>query len=261
MKIIAVANQKGGVGKTTTVINLGAALALKGSKVLLVDFDPQESLSNFFGIYGADNNIGTVLYSTINKQEINMSEFVVHNELNNVDILPSELNTMNRLEKEIIGVRSKETVLKRMFNRYADFFNEYDYIIVDCLASLNTMLDNALTASDYVLIPCQCAPLSFAAVPNLILQIDEVKEELNPSLSVLGIVTTFYDRSKNGNMTKEMLFDNYSDLMFRTIITRSAAASDSALKEKACVLSNAKDNKVSAAYKQLADEVISRVNG
>ena len=258
MKIIAVANQKGGVGKTTTVINLGAALALNNKKVLLIDFDPQESLSNFLGEYGAENNIGAALYSVINKSTIDLNDYIVHNDINNVDFIPSELNTMNRLEKEIISVRSKETVLKRLMHKFSEELNQYDYIIIDCLASLNTMLDNALSACDSVIIPCQCSPLSFAAVPNLILQIEDVQEELNPELSIMGIVATFYDRSKNCNMTKDMLFSNYPDKMFNSIITRSAVAAESALKEKACVFSTAKDNKISAAYRALADEVISR---
>jgi chromosome partitioning protein len=257
-KVIAVANQKGGVAKTTTVINVGTALALKGYKVLLMDFDPQESLSNFLGIYGAEKNIGTAMYNVINKNEFDIAEYITKNEKNGVYIIPSELNTMNRLEKDLISVRSKETVLRKVIKK-AVALDEFDFIFVDCLASLNVMLDNALTASDKVLIPCQAAPLSYAAVPNLLLQIDDIKNDLNDSLEVIGIVATMCERSNNSKQTLDMLYETYPELMFASKIDRMSVAANSAITEKACVLSNAKDNKVSAEYRALADEIIERV--
>lgn len=256
--VIAVANQKGGVAKTTTVINVGAALVLKGYKVLLVDWDPQESLSNFLGIYGAKNNIGSAMYNVIYKSDFDISEYIVFNEKNGVSVIPSELNTMNKLEKDLISVRSKETVLRKVIKKVIDL-DKFDFIIIDCLASLNVMLDNALTACDNVLIPCQAAPISYAAVPNLLLQIEDIKDDLNENLKVLGIVATMCERSNNSKMTVSMLEENYPDLIFKSKIDRMATAANSAITEKACVLSNAKDNKVAIEYRALVDELIERV--
>lgn len=257
-KIIAIANQKGGVAKTTTAINTGVALALMGHKVLLIDFDPQESLSQFFDCYAAEKNIAGMMYNIINKRDCNMSDYIVHNEINKIDFIPSELNAMNKLEKDLISVRSKETVLKRAFAKHRDLIEDYDYVIIDCLASLNVMLDNALTAADYVLIPCQASPMSFGALPNLILQIQDIQEELNDSLKILGIVTTFYNKTNICKSTKEMIDKTYSDLVFKTAIEQMTAVAEAPLKEKAVVLSNAQRNKVSAQYKALAREITER---
>lgn len=256
--VISVANQKGGVAKTTTVINIGTALAQKGYKVLLVDWDPQESLSNFLGIYGAEKNIGSAMYNVINKNDFDVSEYILENEKNGVYVIPSELNTMNKLEKDLISVRSKETVLRKVMKKIIDL-KEFDFIFIDCLASLNVMLDNALTASDKVIIPCQAAPLSYAAVPNLLLQIDDIKEDLNDKIEVLGIVATMCERTNNSRMTVDMLSESYPDLIFNSRIDRMSTAANSAITEKACVLSKAKDNKVAQEYRMLADEILERM--
>ncbi|MBR1563528.1 MAG: AAA family ATPase, partial [Ruminococcus sp.] len=109
-RVIAVANQKGGVGKTTSVVNIGTALSMKGYRVLLIDLDTQESLSNFFGVYSADNNIADLMSKCIKHEKYLYADYIVHNEKNQIDLIPSELNTMNALEKDLILVRSRETV-------------------------------------------------------------------------------------------------------------------------------------------------------
>ncbi len=260
-KIIAVANQKGGVGKTTTTINVGAALALTGKKVLLIDLDTQESLSNFLGIYNAENNIGKALYKTVNHETIDLADYIVTNEVNRVDIIPAELNTMQRIAIDLVSVRSKETVFRRLINQNSELLSRYDYILLDCPPSLNVILDNALTASRYVLIPCQAHPLSYPPLPNLLLQINEIQAELNENIEVIGIVPTMVDRSNNSKTTVEMLRGNYSDIVFESEIERMAVAANSALTEKAVVLSNAKDNRVSREYKALTDELVARIEG
>ncbi len=260
-KIIAVANQKGGVGKTTTTINVGAALALMGKKVLLIDLDTQESLSNFLGIYNAENNIGKALYKTVNREGINLADYIIKNDINNVDIIPAELNTMQRIAIDLVSVRSKETVFRRLIQQNSDILENYDFILLDCPPSLNVILDNALTASDYVLIPCQAHPLSYPPLPNLLLQIDEIQAELNENIEIIGIVPTMVDRSSNSKTTVDMLRSNYADVIFDTEIERMAVAANSALTEKAVVLSNAKDNRVSREYKNLTNELVSRIEG
>jgi chromosome partitioning protein len=256
MKIIAVSNQKSS-GKTTTAINVGTALAMQNYKVLLIDFDAQESLSNFFDFYGEEKNIAKLMFSTVNKEMVDVSEYVVHNSDNNVDIIPTNLLDMNNFSKIIISERGKETVLKRLIQRNS-FFEQYDYILIDCNASIDVTVDNALTAADYVLIPCWAAPFNYAPLSNTIMQIEDIKDELNPSLEILGIVATFCDRTTNCNTTKEMLYNNYADKMCKTTISKTACA-DTSLKGKATVLSNAKSNKTAAEYKQLAAELLDRM--
>lgn len=260
-KIIAVANQKGGVGKTTTTINVGAALALMGKKVLLIDLDTQESMSNFFGVYNAENNIGKALYKTVNRESIDLADYIVANEVNGIDMIPAELNTMQRIAIDLVSLRSKETVFRRLINQNSELLDRYDYILLDCPPSLNVILDNALTASRYVLIPCQAHPLSYPPLPNLLLQIDEIQAELNESIEVIGIVPTMVDRSTNSRQTVDMLRENYADVVFETEVERMAVAANSALTEKAVVLSNAKDNRVSREYKELANELVNRIEG
>lgn len=257
-KIIAVANQKGGVAKTTTAINVGVALVLRGKKVLLIDFDPQESLSQFFDCYAAERNIAGLMYNIINKRDCDVAEYVIHNEINGVDFIPSELNAMNKIEKDLISVRSKETVLKRLFAKHSELVDKYDYVIIDCLASLNVLLDNALTAADYVLIPCQASPMSFGALPNLILQVKDIQDELNSDLNILGIVTTMYSKTNICKKTKEMIDQTYKELVFKTYIDQMSVVAESPMKEKAVVLSAAKNNRVAAQYRALAEEVDER---
>jgi chromosome partitioning protein len=258
MKVIAVSNQKSS-GKTTTTINVGTALAMQGYKVLLIDFDAQESLSNFFGFYGEEKNIAKLMFSTVNKESVDISGYVVHNSDNNVDIIPTNLLDMNNFSKLIISERGKETVLKRLITRNS-FFEQYDFILIDCNASIDVTVDNALTAADYVLIPCWSAPFNYAPLSNTIMQIEDIKDELNPDIKILGIIATFCDRTANCAKTKEMLFENYNGYMCRTTISKTATA-DTSLKEKAAVLSNARANKTAIEYRELADELVERMKG
>ncbi len=256
-KIIAISNQKSS-GKTTTAINVGAALAMKGSKVLMIDFDAQESLSNFFGFYGAEKNIAQLLFDVIDKRaDINVAEYICHNDENDLDIIPTNLSDMNDLSKIIIAERGKEMVLRRLLTRY-DVFSEYDYILIDCNASVDITVDNALTAADYVLIPCWAAPFNYGPLANTIVQIEDIRDELNPELKILGIIATFCERTNNCKMTKQMLFENYPNKICRTTISRTAAA-DTSLREKAAVFSNSKSNKTAQEYKALADELLDRM--
>ena len=255
-KIIAVANQKSS-GKTTTCVNLGAALALKGNKVLLIDFDPQESLSNFFGCYNSENNIADLMLKMANKQPVKAAEYIIHNEMNGIDLIPSNNTDMNAFSRVILAKRGQETVLKRVLSRFA-VFEEYDYIIVDCNASVDITVDNALCAANSVIIPCWAAPFNFAPLTNTINQIEDIKEELNPDLEIVGILLTFCERTKNCAAAVDAMRKNYDGLIFDTTITRTARA-DTSLREKAAVLSTAKDNKTASEYRAVADEIVRRV--
>ena len=194
----------------------------------------------------------------IGRESFSPADFIIHNDKNGIALIPSELNTMNRLEKDLISVRSKETVLRKVLN-VIKAECDYDYIIIDCLASLNVLLDNALTAADKVLIPCQASPLSYAALPNLLLQIEDIQADLNAGLDVVGIAATLVERTKNSVQTVEMLKNNYAELLFDTLIERSSAAANSAITDKAVIFSQAKDNKVAAEYRALCDELIARL--
>lgn len=255
-KIIAVANQKSS-GKTTTCVNLGAALSLKGFKVLLIDFDPQESLSNFFGLYNFEKNIADLMLKHINKQPVSIEDYIIRNEVNGIDIIPSNNADMNLFSRVIISKRGQETVLKRLLAKH-DTFRSYDYILIDCNASVDVTVDNALSAAEYALIPCWAAPFNFAPLTNTIGQITDIKEELNPDLKIIGILLTFCERTTNCMAACEAVRNRFDDLIFSTTMTRTAKA-DTSLKEKAAVLSNAKDNKTAIEYRAVADELVSRI--
>ena len=259
--VIAVASQKGGVAKTTTAINVAVALSLKGYKVLLIDFDPQESLSNFFGVYGLDteNNVGNLMYKTINDEPYDLTDYIIHNEINDVDIISSENERMKKLDKtDLNSIEGGELVLKRVLDNNYTALKVYDFVFIDCSASLDFLTDNALTASDYVLVPCQASPIVFAALPNLYAEVDEVRNKTNSSLSVLGVVATLCENTNISRQTIEMLGQTY-DECFNTHISRQTVVGESAIKEKAVVLSQAKDNKAAQQYRTLADEILERL--
>ena len=258
---IALANQKGGVAKTTTAINTAVALSLKGYKVLLIDFDPQESLSNFFGIYGAEteNNIGDLMYKTINGETYMLSDYIVHNKINNVDIIPSENLRMKRLDKtDLNSIEDGELVLKTAFAGHKQELKEYDFVIIDCSASLDYLTDNALCVADYAIIPCQASPIVFAALPNVYAVIDEIRANFNKELKVLGVVATLCENSNICKQTVAMLEQTYKEF-FKTTISKKTAVAESAIKEKAVVLSNAKDNTAAQQYRALTDEILERL--
>jgi len=260
--IIAAANQKGGVGKTTTAMNIAVALGLKEYKVLVIDLDPSESLSNFLGIYGVDteNNIGKLFYNNINEQSYDISDYIIHNETNHIDIIPSEHESMKALDKDVLNsIDNGELILKNIINDNKSVLNAYDFIVIDCPATLDYLTDNALCVAQYVIIPCQANPIVYAALPNLYNAIADVKAKYNKKLSVLGVVATLYENSRACKLTVDMLSKTYKKEFFATTISKQSVVSESALKEKAVVLSNAKDNKAAQQYRALTDEILERV--
>ena len=189
-RIIAIANQKGGVGKTTTAINLSASLAEKGRKVLAIDMDPQGNLSSGLGL---DKNTieGTIYDMIIGEADV---EEVIHKDtIENLDILPSNVD-LSAVEIEMIDVENKEFVVKNAIQKVRD---NYDYVIIDCPPSLSLLTVNAMTTADSVLVPIQCEYYALEGLSQLIHTVELVKDRLNPVLEIEGVVFTMYDARTN----------------------------------------------------------------
>ncbi len=208
-KVISVANQKGGVGKTVTCVNLGIGLAREGKKVLMIDADPQGSLSISLGVQEPDKlnyTLTTVMMNVINDEPINSTDGILHHE-EGVDYLPGNIE-LSGLEISLTGVISRETILRE----YIDMMRKrYDYIIIDCMPSLGMLTINALACADSVLIPVQAAYLPVKGLQQLIKTISRVKRQLNPKLNFEGILLTMVDNRTNYAKDISMqVYDAYS---------------------------------------------------
>lgn len=194
-KVISVANQKGGVGKTVTSVNLGIGLAREGYKVLMIDADPQGSMSISLGCDEPDRldySLATALVSIINDEPVDVARGLIHHP-EGVDLMPGNIE-LSSLEISMTGVISRETILKE----YVDKAREvYDFIIIDCMPSLGMMTINALACADSVIIPCQAAYLPVKGLQQLIKTIGRVKRQLNPKLEIDGILITMVDNRTN----------------------------------------------------------------
>ena len=214
-RIIAVANQKGGVGKTTTAINLSACLAEIGQKILVVDMDPQGNTTSGFGV---DKNqlINTIYEMLIG--ECDLEECILTKIMDNLSILPSNVN-LSGAEIELIGIDRREYVLKSNVERVRD---SYDYIIIDCPPSLNMLTINSMTTADSVLVPIQCEYYALEGLSQLIQTINLVKQRLNPDLEIEGVVFTMYDARTNLSLqVVENVKRNLKQNIYKTIIPRN----------------------------------------
>jgi chromosome partitioning protein len=189
-RIIAIANQKGGVGKTTTAINLSACLAAENKKVLVIDMDPQGNTSSGFGL--DKNNIENTVYEIL-LGESDIEECIIKNVLDNMDIIPANVN-LSGAEIELIGVDMKEYILRWQVRKVAD---NYDFIIIDCPPSLSMLTVNSMTTADTVLVPIQCEFYALEGLSQLMHTINLVKRRLNPDLELEGVVFTMYDARTN----------------------------------------------------------------
>lgn len=223
MNIISIVNQKGGVGKTTTTLNVSAALAILDYKVLVVDFDPQGNLSSGLGLDSSVREDKTIYDILTSKSEINSS--IIKTKIDNLDILTSDIN-LAAFEIEITNLENRESFL---YNILKDFDNIYDFVLIDCPPSLSFLTVNALTTSDNVLIPLQCEFFALEGLSNLLETLDRIKNNFNHKLNIMGVLLTMYDkRNKLTEQVEKDVRGCLGDLVYETVIPRNVKLAESA---------------------------------
>lgn len=260
MKTIAICNQKGGVGKTTTTINLGAALAKLGKKVLLVDLDPQRNLSETLG-YQPDNTPSTMnelIYFTAYNMPISLSDFIRHNEAEDVDFIPAT-PALSSAPTLLATVADGAQVLSRAIAPLAmdAGADSYDFVLLDCKPSLDLLTINALAASDSLLVPVEPEEYAVAGISDLLGTVEQVRRAHNSSLELLGILLTRCDRRRSSvNRTRDDLIAALGGKVFQTMIPYLTEASNAPRERRSCVRNAGSE--IGKAYVEVAEEVLGR---
>lgn len=252
-KIIALANQKGGVGKTTTAINLGASLAVLEYKVLIIDFDPQGNASSGLGI--DIQNIEKGIYECI-IDNVDPYEVIVQTELGNLHVLPANIDLVGA-EIEMLNRADRETVLK---NTIAAVKDSYDFVLIDCSPSLGLITVNALTAADSVILPVQCEYFAMEGLGKLLNTIKIIQTRLNPELTIEGFLLTMYDiRLRLSNQVVDELKGHFQSMVFDTLIQRNVRLGEAPSFGKPAILYDANSNGA-INYLNFAKEFLAKNN-
>ena len=250
-RIIALCNQKGGVGKTTTTINLAAALAEYGRKVLCVDFDPQGALSAGLGVPSID--VPTI-YELLMGEEKSTAKAIQHSSTPNVDVIPANID-LSAAEIHLVGEVAREHILATVLRQVS---NDYDVILIDCQPSLGLLTVNALTASHGVLIPLECEFFALRGVALLIDTIEKVRERLNPAIVLDGILATMYDaRTLHAREVMERVVETFGEKVLDTAITRTVKFPDASVAGQP-VTEFAPDHHSAEQYRAVARELVAR---
>jgi len=251
-KIMAICNQKGGVGKTTSTINLGAALAEYGRRVLLVDFDPQGALSVGLGVQ--PQQLDQTIYNVIMERDVGVADVVMRTTVDGMDLLPSNID-LSAAEVQLVSEVGREHTLVRTLR---PVLPDYDYILIDCQPSLGLLTVNALAAADGVLIPLECEFFSLRGVALLIDTIDKVRERLNPKLEITGILPTMYDpRTLHCREVMARVVEAFGDVVFDSVINRTVRFPETTVAGEP-ITRWAPRSAGAKAYRELAREVIAR---
>lgn len=252
-KIIAVGNQKGGVGKTTTTLNVAAGLHAKGYRVLLIDLDPQSNLSNYLGFEKDDKpTIGDLMLRVVQNEELNALECIRKNN-EGLEYIPSAIS-LSSADFFLVSAISRERVLLRVLKDSA--FEIYDYILIDCLPSLGILLINALVCADSVLIPVQAQKFALDGLTDFLNVFIQIRNNLNEKLRVEGILLTMSDNTNMSKAVKKALEENYGEYLFQTEIRKSVEAVNSTYLQKSLI--GMKNSRLGRQYGLLTTEIISK---
>jgi chromosome partitioning protein len=251
-RVMAMCNQKGGVGKTTTTINLGAALAEYGRKVLLLDFDPQGSLSVGLGMNPHEMDL--TIYNLLMQRDVTVHDVIVPSGVPGMDLLPSNID-LSAAEVQLVHEVAREQTLQRVL---APALANYDVVLIDCQPSLGLLTVNALTAADGVIVPLECEYFALRGVALLKTTIDKVRERLNPKLEIDGLLGTMFDgRTLHSREVMDRLVNAWGDKVFHTVIRRTVKFSDSTVAGEP-ITTYASSSTGADHYRQLAKEVLAR---